>query len=168
MKQTLILITVMFGLWAGNAHSADSLVFHGLSYHFSDKTVREKKIIRERRRYSNGVVETTLRTEVHEKTVPYNEENWGLGFEHGNFAVGYFKNSVDRNSAYLAYIVRMGVSWFNVKTGIITGYSSRVQGLFVPTFRFGLYKHLFSEAYLIPEISDVTPTTLGLSLGYRF
>ena len=110
----------------------------------------------------------------------FNESNPGIGVEvqwqprHG-LAAGYYRNSVDEDSLYALYqytplalgrYVRVGAM-----VGVVTGYPGYNDGGLAPGAglvakiegaRFG------ANLVFLPEVSDITPNTLGLQLKYRF
>ncbi|MDQ3287906.1 MAG: hypothetical protein M3Q42_06520 [Pseudomonadota bacterium] len=110
----------------------------------------------------------------------FNEFNPGVGAEvqwqpRHAVAVGYFLNSVDEDSLYALYhytplqlgrFVRVGGM-----IGVVTGYPNYNDGGIAPGA--GLIAKVegqrwgFNLIYL-PEVSDVTPNTLGLQLKRRF
>lgn len=110
----------------------------------------------------------------------FNEFNPGIGAElqwqpRHAVAVGYFLNSVDEDSLYALYhytplqlgrFIRVGGM-----IGVVTGYPNYNDGGIAPGA--GLIAKVegqrwgFNLIYL-PEVSDVTPNTLGLQLKLRF
>lgn len=110
----------------------------------------------------------------------FNEFNPGAGVEvqwqpRHAVAVGYFLNSVDEDSLYALYhytplqlgrFVRVGGM-----VGVVTGYPGYNDGGIAPGA--GLIAKVegqrwgFNLIYL-PEVSDITPHTLGLQLKLRF
>ena len=110
----------------------------------------------------------------------FNEFNPGIGVEvqwqpRHAVAAGYFRNSVDENSLYALYhytplqlgrYVRVGAM-----LGVVTGYPGYNDGGLAPGGgvvakiegkRFG------ANLIYLPQISDVTPNTLGLQVKLRF
>lgn len=110
----------------------------------------------------------------------FNEFNPGIGIEvqwqpRHAVAVGYYLNSVDEDSLYALYqytplalgrFVRVGGM-----VGVVTGYPGYNDGGLAPGG--GLVAKIEGERFganlvFLPEISDITPNTLGLQLKYRF
>lgn len=110
----------------------------------------------------------------------FNEFNPGIGIEvqwqpRHAVAVGYFLNSVDEDSLYALYQYTPLVFGRHVRVGgmvgVVTGYPGYNDGGLAPGAgliakiegaRFG------ANLIYLPEISDITPHTLGLQLKYRF
>lgn len=110
----------------------------------------------------------------------FNEFNPGVGVEvqwrpvHA-LAAGYFHNSLERNSLYLAYhftpipvgrYVRVGAMG-----GLVTGYPGYHDGGVAPVA--GLVAKIEGQRFgvnllFLPALEDVTPATVGLQLKYRF
>jgi hypothetical protein len=110
----------------------------------------------------------------------FNEFNPGIGVEvqwqpaHA-VAAGYFLNSLDEDSFYAVYhytpiplgrFVRLGAFG-----GVVTGYPGYNDGGLAPAG--GLIGKIEGERFganliLLPPLKDVTPTTLGLQIKYRF
>ncbi|MFC0676924.1 hypothetical protein ACFFGH_03530 [Lysobacter korlensis] len=109
----------------------------------------------------------------------FNEFNPGIGVEvqwqpRHAVAAGYFRNSVDRNSLYALYqytplqfgrYVRVGGM-----VGAVTGYPGYNDGGIAPAG--GLVVkiergRIGANLIVLPEIPDVTPTTLGLQVKLR-
>lgn len=110
----------------------------------------------------------------------FNEFNPGIGVEvqwqpaHA-VAAGYFLNSLDEDSLYAVYhytpiplgrFVRVGAFG-----GVVTGYPGYNDGGLAPAG--GLIGKIEGERFganliLLPPLKNVTPTTLGLQLKYRF
>lgn len=109
----------------------------------------------------------------------FNEFNPGVGLEvqwhpRHALAAGYFRNSVDENSLYALYQytplqlgrhVRIGAM-----AGAVTGYPGYNDGGIAPAG--GLIAKLEGERVgvnliVLPEIRNVTPTTLGLQFKVR-
>jgi hypothetical protein len=110
----------------------------------------------------------------------FNEFNPGVGIEvqwqpRHAVAVGYFRNSVDHDSLYALYqytplalgrYVRVGGM-----LGVVTGYPGYNDGGIAPGG--GLIAKIEGDRVganliFLPQISGVTPSTLGLQLKYRF
>lgn len=110
----------------------------------------------------------------------FNEFNPGIGAElqwqpRHAVAVGYFRNSVDEDSLYALYhytplqlgrFVRVGGM-----LGVLTGYPGYNDGGIAPGG--GLIAKIEGERVglnliYLPEITDVTPNTLGLQFKFRF
>ena len=109
----------------------------------------------------------------------FNEFNPGIGVEvqwqpRHAVAAGYFRNSVDENSLYALYqytplqlgrYLRVGAM-----AGVVTGYPGYNDGGIAPAG--GLIAKLEGERMgvnfiVLPEIRNVTPTTLGLQFKVR-
>ncbi len=110
----------------------------------------------------------------------FNEFNPGIGAElqwqpRHAVAVGYFRNSVDENSLYALYhytplqlgrFVRVGGM-----LGVVTGYPGYNDGGIAPGG--GLIakiegQRLGVNLIYLPEVSNITPNTLGLQFKWRF
>ncbi|MBA3487601.1 MAG: hypothetical protein H0T88_10515 [Lysobacter sp.] len=110
----------------------------------------------------------------------FNEFNPGIGVEvqwqpRHAVAAGYFLNSVDEDSLYALYhytplqlgrFVRVGGM-----VGVVTGYPGFNDGGIAPAG--GLIAKIEGERWgvnliFLPEVSDITPNTLGLQLKRRF
>lgn len=110
----------------------------------------------------------------------FNEFNPGIGVEvqwqpHHAVAAGYFLNSVDEDSLYALYhytplqlgrFVRLGGM-----LGVVTGYPGFNDGGIAPAG--GFIAKIEGQRWgvnlvFLPEVSDITPNTLGLQLKRRF
>lgn len=109
----------------------------------------------------------------------FNEFNPGIGAEvqwqpRHAVAAGYFRNSVDENSLYALYHytpLQLGSHLrVGVMVGAVTGYPGYNDGGIAPAG--GLIAKLEGQRVgvnliFLPEISDVTPNTLGLQFKWR-
>lgn len=110
----------------------------------------------------------------------FNEFNPGIGVEvqwqpRHAIAAGYFLNSVDENSLYALYhytplqlgrFVRVGGM-----LGVVTGYPGYNDGGIAPGGGFIAKiegRRVGANLIFLPEISGVTPNTLGLQFKLRF
>ena len=110
----------------------------------------------------------------------FNEFNPGIGVElqwqpHHAIAAGYFLNSVDEHSLYALYhytplqlgrLVRVGGM-----IGVVTGYPGYNDGGIAPGGGFIAKiegERVGVNLIFLPEITDVTPNTLGLQFKLRF
>jgi hypothetical protein len=110
----------------------------------------------------------------------FNEFNPGVGIEvqwqpRHAVAVGYYLNSIDEDSLYALYqytplqlgrYVRLGAM-----AGVVTGYPGYNDGGLAPGGGLVLKaegRRLGANLFYLPEISDITPHTLGLQIKYRF
>nr|MDQ3057822.1 hypothetical protein [Pseudomonadota bacterium] len=110
----------------------------------------------------------------------FNEFNPGIGVElqwqpHHAIAAGYFLNSVDEDSLYALYhytplqlgrFVRVGGM-----IGVVTGYPGYNDGGIAPGGGFIAKiegERVGVNLIFLPEITDVTPNTLGLQFKLRF
>lgn len=65
----------------------------------------------------------------------YNEFNPGVYVQCDNVAAGFYRNSIDRTSAFAGYEFRHGR--YGVLVGAVTGYYEPVLPLVLPSVRFG-------------------------------
>ncbi len=110
----------------------------------------------------------------------FNESNPGIGLEwqwqprHG-VAVGYFRNSVDRDSFYALYQFTPLALGRHVRVGgmigAVTGYPGYNDGGLAPGGGLVLkaeWERFGANLVYLPQVSGVTPNTLGLQIKYRF
>lgn len=102
----------------------------------------------------------------------FNESNHGIGYRFGDsdVIVGYFRNSLDRDSLYAAYEARWqlwGPLQVGVAAGLATGYKYAVTPVLTPELVLQVRGVELALAY-IPEIHNVTPTTIATQVRYSW
>lgn len=97
----------------------------------------------------------------------FNERNYGLGWEHKisedlSSTVGFYRNSVRRNSAYAAVLwepLQLGPVKAGVMAGVINGYPRLNHGNFIPMALPVASiegRHLGANLICIPKLKDVS------------
>ena len=105
-------------------------------------------------------------------TKQFNEANHGLGyrFSDPDVIVGYFRNSLNKNSLYAAYEARWqlwGPLQVGVAAGAATGYKYAVTPLLVPELVLQMHGVELSLTY-VPGMQNVTPATLATQFRYSW
>lgn len=105
-------------------------------------------------------------------TKQFNESNQGIGYRFGDsdVIVGYFRNSLDRDSVYAAYEARWqlgGPLQVGVAAGAVTGYKPAVVPLLVPELVLQIHGVEVAVTYL-PAIHNVVPATFATQLRYSW
>jgi len=106
----------------------------------------------------------------------YNENNYGIGLEirspDAQWNVGYFRNSLDRDSFYVARgfrLLNLGSSLTaGVVVGATTGYHLAVTPIVLPFVEWRMTDHLAVNFLAIPPIPNVTPFTAAIQLKWSF
>ena len=105
----------------------------------------------------------------------YRENNYGIGLEvrpnpQLSYNVGYYRNSLDRDSYYAGVQYRaitVGNFAFGGMVGAVTGYRHSITPMALPFVEWS-YKRVVVMATAIPPIPGVTPFTMAVQLKWRF
>lgn len=102
----------------------------------------------------------------------FNEFNPGIGLEYllkddGAYLTGgYFKNSLNRSSAYAGYGKQWNLIRFidaGLMIGATTGYMLPITPIALPYISIG-YKSIYLKTYFIPPIHKATPGGFGFQV----
>lgn len=106
----------------------------------------------------------------------YRENNYGIGYEFHkdgrSYHVGYYRNSLDRDSVYAAVgfrIFDLGRSaTLGVIVGAASGYNLAITPIALPVIEWTPTKSFGINFIAIPPIPNVTPFTAAIQFKWRF
>lgn len=106
----------------------------------------------------------------------YRENNYGIGVEQRQAGysnhVGYYRNSVDRDSFYVgrSFRYQLGDSAVSVGVfaGLVTGYRFAVTPFLAPVVEIQVSKRWAVNVVALPPVPSVTPYVVAAQLKYRF
>lgn len=117
-----------------------------------------------------GSVHSTSRDEVAGK--PWNNTNPGIYFRWDNVAAGMYRNSIRKDSYYVAYVYPV-TDYFDVTVGAITGYSGPgyaakpVMPMVIPSVHFPISDRLSGRIHVAPKVAKGGATAVHFSLEWR-
>lgn len=117
-----------------------------------------------------GSVHSTSRDVVAGK--PWNNVNPGLYVRRDNVVAGYYINSINKGSGYVAYVYPV-TDWLDVTIGLVSGYNGPgysakpIMPMVVPSVHFDLGTNLAGRIHLAPQVAKGGATAIHFSLEYR-
>lgn len=101
----------------------------------------------------------------------FNEKNIGIGLTFNKLSIGTYKNSLYKQSNYIAYelpkVFYKNIH-FGLDVGLVTGYNGSVAPLVLPAVTIDTFGKTFLKFRVLPAIGDITPAVASVSAGIKF